>query len=168
MDKSYREIMQDIQDKVSESFQASGERDQYIMNTLENFVYRYLEDDKVGPGKTEKIADDLYRGSSLTTSLKLAMEFAPEDQKPELQAAIKESFAQKKKPTMNQQIIIDARGINAEGEGNITLHAVINWDFPEHPENQKQKVWSYTYPSEDWGYLRKHLAIHLEELCEHF
>lgn len=168
MDKNYNQLMDDITNKVQQELSQSSGRDSFFLYTLDNFAYRYLEDDKAQASTTKKSDEGIYQADAKTTSMKLAMQYCPDHQKTELANKIKQVMGAGQKASTNQQIFIDAKDLNDEGEGLIIIKAILNWDFPQHVDEKQQKVWTHKFEVEDWGFLRKKLALYLEEVCEVF
>jgi hypothetical protein len=164
MKEQYSQFLENAQKKVKEQFSNLDHFSHYFMHLLENFSYRYLEDPKCAPAQFEN-GDHFFQVSAMNLSMKRALELT--EQKAELVANMKASLP-KVRPTSNFILHVNTSKISKDGEGQIIVTSIINWDFPKHEKNSLQASMSFNFDSEDWEDLRRRFPLTLEDACEFF
>ncbi len=155
------------QEKLRASFSEAGGMLQYLTSTMDNFYYRYIENDDYKELKTQTLAPHIYGAISFESNMVNALKVS----NPELKKALIE-FAKATPrnlgPKIRYQINCEIKEMSPE-HGHLILKSEVSWDFPEfkeNPERRIQKVVNFKYS--DLGEFRKKFALKLEEACELF
>lgn len=163
----YTNLKKELDEKIHNLFKDNQGYLDYILQTKQNFLYRYLETTTDKDIKIE--SQDSKTLSAISYESNMGEAFKSAD--PEIKEGIKalaKSVAKEKNPRVQyslKTVLDDFRG----DSGKITIAAVINWNFPEFLEEKggfkkKQVVFEYQDPN----VFRKQLALKYEEVCELF
>lgn len=162
--KNNEEIIQDKMHEVEENLGQTDFFNQYILDTLDSFAYRYFE----GASKAEKLSSNVMRVVAIEKGIKEAIKL----KNPDLRAGIAELVKRVSKvdgPTILRElrVTIDNREPHKGGLCHIT--ARISWGHPEHQFTsgsyiEKMSILKF----DDELHFRNTLARKLEEVCELF
>lgn len=163
----FEKLVRENQEKLRRQFEASGEIDSFFLNLLENFSFRYIEDEKCEKTQITKQNDSSFMAMAKTYSLKKGLELSSGEEKNNLIAKLKENVGNKR-ATALQVISIDIANLSREGEGDIRTQLIYNWNFPEHTLGGQEIKTQHRFNSQDWVSLRKEYPLILDELCQFF
>lgn len=160
-------LKKELDEKIHNLFKDNQAYLDYILQTKQNFLYRYLETSTDKNLKIESVDAKTLIAKSYESNLGDAFKISD----PEIKEGIKQlakSVSREKNPCVQyslKTILDDFRGDN----GKIILEAKVNWNFPEFNDDKgnfkkKQVVFEYHDPN----VFRKKLALKYEEVCELF
>ncbi len=159
-------LIQDWQDKVKHSFDDEGKLHDYLLHTIDNFLYRYLETSIDKDLKTQEIAPFIYGAHSFESNMVQALKITNLEARngiKELAKAIPKSEGPKVKYTLEVQL----KEFGPE-RGHLVITAIVNWDFPHYTDRSKMMKKDVEFKYKDIGQFRKELALRLESACELF
>ncbi len=139
----------------------------YLLQTKQNFLYRYLETSSDKNIKIESPDEKTLLARSFEGNMGEAFKITDPDIKEGIKHLAK-SVPREEKPKVQYSIkttLDDLRG----DQGTITIEAKVNWGFPDfsdRPGMYKNKKTVFTY--NDPNIFRKELALRFEEVCELF
>ena len=160
-------LKKELDEKIHNLFKDNQAYLDYILQTKQNFLHRYLE---TSSDKNIKIQSDDSK-TLIATSYESNMGEAFKISDPEIKEGIK-SLAKTIPRENNPRVQYSLKTILDEFKGDngkIILESKVNWDFPEFEDNKnsykkKQVVFEYHDPN----VFRKQLALKFEEVCEIF
>ncbi len=164
MDKAAEEKIQhkltDVQEKMSHQDQFN----QYIMESLNNFAYRYFDE----PKKAEYVSNKTMRVMAIEKGIKEAIKIKNQ----ELRAGIGElvkSVSKEQGPTIARELRVEILQREAGRGGKCLASARVSFGHPEHLFQkgtfvEKSSVLNF----EDDIHFRNNLAKNLEAVCELF
>ncbi|MDA8794009.1 hypothetical protein N9N67_12235 [Bacteriovoracaceae bacterium] len=167
MSENYEELMKQVGDSVKAQFGNQKGIDAFFLYVLDGFAHRYIKDDKSSDAVIETLKPGVYQASTVTVSMKKALELVDESKKAELTDKIKKYIIEQK-PTTIFQIKVDTTQLNENGKGKVIGYSIINWDFPIHANIDNGLMMEFTHEFEDWDDIRKNFPLFLEKVCETF
>ncbi len=167
MSENIEELKKQIHEAVKTNFSTNTGINNFFNHVLDGFAHRYLKDDKSSEAILETFENKVYQVSTVTVSMKKALELVNEMEKAALINNIKDSMNNTRATTLFQ-IKVVATDLNNEGKGKILSYAIINWDFPNHQNTDKGLFKEFSFQSADWDQLRKEFPLFLEEVCQEF
>lgn len=169
-----KEIMENINnlkknlaEKTQQHFQEKEAYLDYILQTKNNFLHRYLENSN----NQNIIIQRLDTKTLIATSYEENMGEAFRISDLEIKEAVKnlaKLVTKEHRPKIQYTLETILENLS-DGHGKIIIMATINWDFPLFPKKTKaaktkEIIFSYKDPHE----FRKYLAIKYEAACELF
>lgn len=159
--------IEDWQNKLRLSFDEASKLQLYLLNTLENFYFRYLETTLSKDLKTQLLSNNTYGTMSIETNVQSIMGIKNPEVRPKLIAALK-NYGKSEGVEVRYGLNVEFKKLNPEN-GELIIRSFIDWDFPNFSGNpdcslKKEIVFKYN----DLGVLRKNFALKLEEACEIF
>ena len=162
--KKNEDIIQDKLNQVAENLSHHDFFNHYILETLDNFAYRYFDE----PKKAEQVTGRLMRVIALEKGIKEAIKL----KNPELRAGISELVKRVSKiegPTILREIRVNVLQRDSQHKGQCNVSGRISFGHPEHDFSigtyvEKLSILEF----EDDLHFRNTLARHLEEVCELF
>lgn len=161
---SDQEIIQHKHQQVEESLSHKDFFENYLLETLNSFAYRYFSDATAA----EKVSASTFRVRAIEQGIKEAVKNP--DQK--LRAGILELVKRISKaegPTILNELKIDLLERDPKAGGKCQVSARISFNHPEHNFSKGsfvEKVSLFSFP--DDYHLRNTLARHLEEVSALF
>ncbi|MBC7711931.1 MAG: hypothetical protein H7177_01230 [Rhizobacter sp.] len=160
-------LKKELDEKIHHLFKDNQAYLDYILQTKQNFLYRYLETSTDKNLKIESVDEKTLVATSFESNMGDAFKIADTDIKNGIKQLAK-SVPREQNPRVQyslKTILDDFRGDN----GKIILEAMVNWNFPEFTNakglnKKKQVVFEYHDPN----VFRKQLALKYEEVCELF
>lgn len=160
-------LKKELDEKIHNLFKDNKAYLEYILQTKQNFLYRYLETSTDKNLQIESLDDKTLLALSYESNMGDAFKIAD----PEIKEGIKslaKNVPRESKPRVQyslKTILEDVKGEN----GKIILEAKVSWNFPEFADDKgsykkKQIVFEYHDPN----IFRKQLALKYEEVCELF
>lgn len=160
-------LKKELDEKIHNLFKDNQAYLDYILQTKQNFLYRFLETSNDKNLKIESVDAKTLVATSYENNMGEAFKIAD----PEIKEGIKnlaKSVPREQKPRVQyslKTVVDDFKGDN----GKIGLIAKVNWNFPEFSDEKgtyklKQVVFEYHDPN----VFRKQLALKYEEVCEIF
>jgi hypothetical protein len=159
-------IIQEWQNKLKHNFDDQAKLLEYLLNTLDNFLYRYLETTESKNLKSFEIAPYIFGGESFESSMVEALKLAHPVAHAGIMALAK-SIPKAQKPMVKYRLQIEVSKLRPEN-GQVSITAIISWDFPLFMDGDKSAHKTVHFSYQDVGQFRKELAIKLEECCELF
>ncbi len=156
----------DWQDKIKHSFDDEGKLHDYLLTTMDSFLYRYLETNESKDLKAFEIAPYIYGAESFESSMVEALKIS----EPTVKAGIMElakTVPKAQKPMVKYRLQTLIKELNPE-RGHLVISASINWDFPLFMDKTKVFFREVDFKYNDLGQFRKELANKLEAACELF
>jgi hypothetical protein len=156
----------DWQDKLKHSFDSEEKLLSYLLETMDNFLYRYLETTENKNLKSFQIAPHIFGQESFESSMVEALKITH----PEAKAGIMElakTVPKAQKPMVKYRLQAQVKELTSE-RGHLVLTASINWDFPLFMDKTKVSKREIDFKYTDLGQFRKELALKLEAACELF
>ena len=138
----------------------------YLIETMNNFYYRYLETTKDKGLVTSELAPYTLGAQSTETNSMEILKIKNPNIKPYLIEAAK-TLAAKGGLIVKYSLLCELKEVTPEN-GKIIIRSVVDWsDTPvtmEKSQEEKKIVFDY----QSLGEFRKNLALKLEEACEIF
>jgi hypothetical protein len=159
-------VIQDWQDKLKHSFDDEGKLHDYLIKTLDNFLYRYLETSEDKNLITTELAPYIYGAESFESSMVEALKISNPKVKPGIQELAK-SVPKAQKPQVRYSLKVQIQDLQPE-RGELVISSQIHWDFPQFIDPSKSFQKNVVFKYSDLGQFRKELALKLEEACELF
>lgn len=164
--KDEKQLIQDWQQQVKETYGNQAMLYQYLFETLDNFYYRYLETTTDKNLKTQELSPQKFGAISFESDMQQALKAPHLLAKPGI-IELAKSVPRAQKPQVRYALWAEVTELSVE-HGKLKLVAEINWGFPDFTSKEKwlQKKVDFSY--QDLGAFRKQLALKLEEACELF
>jgi hypothetical protein len=157
---SDKQLIQDWQHKVRESYGDESKLYEYLFQTMDNFYYRYLETTVDSDLKTSSMGPHLWGAKSIETSMVDALKITnPVAKKGIIELA--KTVPKAQGPKVQYELMCDVKELTQD-HGKIIFVSSINWGI----EKESKKTVTFQY--EDLAQFRKELALKLEEACEIF
>ena len=155
---SDKQLIQDWQDKVRESYGDESKLYEYLFQTMDNFYYRYLETTVDTNLKTSGFGPHLWGARSVETSMVDALKITnPVAKKGIIELA--KTVPKAQGPKVHYELMCDVKELTQD-HGKIIFISKITWG----EEKEFKKTVSFEY--DDLAQFRKELALKLEEACE--
>lgn len=163
---SDKQMIQDWQDKVRESFGDEAKLFEYLFQTMDNFYYRYLETTTDRDLRTTPVGPHLWGARSSEGSMVDALKITnPEAKKGIIELA--KSVPKAQGPRVQYELLCDVRELKPD-HGELSFISVINWGFPEFNDTSKVCKKTVSFKYQDLAQFRKELALKLEDACSIF
>lgn len=139
----------------------------YLLQTKQNFLHRYLETSTDKNIQIESHDEKTLIAKSFESNMGEAFKVSD----PEIKEGIKQlakSIPREEKPTVQYSIKTTLENMRPD-QGTIIIEAKVHWGFPEfldQPGTFKLKKTVFKY--DDPNVFRKELALKFEEVCEVF
>lgn len=156
----------DWQDKVKHSFDDEGKLHDYLLTTMDNFLYRYIETAEFKDLKSFEMAPYIYGAESFESNMVEALKITD----PKIKAGIMElakTVPKAQKPMVKYRLQTHIKELNPE-KGHLVITSSVNWDFPLFMDKSKIVFKEVDFEYTDLGQFRKELALKLEAACELF
>jgi len=156
----------DWQDKVKHSFDNEGKLHDYLLSTMDNFLYRYLETSESKNLRAFEMAPYIYGAESLESSMVEALKISS----PACKAGIMElakTIPKAQRPMVKYRLQAQIKELTAE-KGHLIITSFVNWDFPIFMDKSRVVKKEVEFKYHDLGEFRKDLALKLESACELF
>lgn len=160
-------LKKELDEKIHNLFKDNQAYMDYLLQTKNNFLYRYLETSNDKNIKITNLDSKTLIAKSHESNMGDAFKISDKDIKEGIKALAK-SVPRENKPAVEYSLkttLDDVRG----DQGRITIEATVNWDFPAFEKKQgsyKSKKVFFEY--NDPNVFRKELALKYEEACEIF
>lgn len=163
---SDKQMIQDWQDKVRESFGDEAKLFEYLFQTMDNFYYRYLETTTHKDLKTSALGPHLWGAQSVEGSMVDALKITnPSAKKGIIELA--KSVPKAQGPQVQYALMCDVKELLPD-HGEVTFVSIINWGFPTFTEADKVCKKTVNFKYQDLAQFRKELALKLEDACSIF
>lgn len=156
----------DWQDKLKHNFDNEERLHEYLISTLDNFIYRYLETSESKNLKAFEIAPHIYGSESFENSMVEALKISD----PVIKTGIMElakSVPKAQKPTVKYRLQATVKELTSD-RGHLVITASVNWDFPQFFDKSKISKREVDFKYNDLTQFRKELALKFEAACELF
>jgi len=154
------------QDKIKHSFDNEAKLHDYLLTTMDNFLYRYLETTENKDLKTYQIAPYIYGAESFESSMVEALKLTDPTTKSGIMELAK-SVPKALKPMVKYRLQTRIKELSPE-KGHLIITASVSWDFPHFIDKNKFSHREIDFRYNDLGQFRKELALKLETVCELF
>lgn len=157
----------DWQEKLKSSFSEAGGMLHYLISTMDNFYYRYIETEESKNLQTQTLSPQTYGAISFESNLVQALKISNPELKKNLIEFAK-SIPKSQNPKIRYQISCEIKELTPD-HGHLILVSEISWDFPDFQNDLNkciQKKINFKYS--DLTEFRKKFALKLEECCELF
>jgi len=154
------------QDKLKHNFDDEGKLHDYLLTTMDNFLYRYLETTENKNLKTFEIAPYIYGAESFESNMVDALKITD----PATKAGIMElakTVPKAQKPLVKYRLQAQIKELTSE-KGHLMITTLVSWDFPHFMDKSKMTKREIDFKYTDLGQFRKELALKLEAACELF
>jgi hypothetical protein len=154
------------QDKLKHSFDDQGKLHDYLISTIDNFLYRYMETTETKNLKAFEMAPYIYGAESFESSMVEALKIT----NPVIKAGILElakTVPKAQKPMVKFRLQTLIKELTTE-KGHLVITTSVNWDFPLFMDKTKICFKEVDFKYNDLGQFRKELALKLEAACELF
>lgn len=163
-DQKFQDRIQHKTEEVNTLLHQKDFLDNYILEILNNFSYRFLED----AGKSEKINSNTMRVIALEKGIKEAIKIKNEKLRSGL-GELARNVPRSEGPTVAREIRVVLLKNNNQHSGDVEVLSRISWGHPAHEFSTGTFVEKKTkYHFEDELHLRNTLAKYIEEVCELF
>lgn len=156
----------DWQDKVKHSFDDEGKLHDYLLSTLDNFLYRYMETTETKNLKSFEMAPYIYGAESFESSMVEALKISNSTIKAGIMELAK-TVPKAQKPMVKYRLQTYVKELTPE-KGHLVITASVNWDFALFMDKSKIVFKEVIFKYSDLGQFRKELALKLEAACELF
>lgn len=154
------------QDKLKHSFDNEAKLHDYLISTMDNFLYRYLETTESKDLKTFEIAPYIYGAESFESSMVEALKISDPATKSGIMELAK-TVPKAQKPMIKLRLQTKIKELTPE-RGHLIITASVNWDFPQFLDKTKVTFKEVDFKYTDLNQFRKELALKLEAACELF
>lgn len=158
--------IQDWQDKVKHTFDDESNLLNYLIHTLDNFIYRYLETSESKNLKSQGFDEKTYGAISYESNMVEVLKNSSPLIKQQLIHFAK-SLPKSMGPKVQYSLSIKLTNLKTSN-GEIQIISKISWDFPEFKNDEKSFIKTVSFKYSDLSQFRKELALKLEEACEIF
>jgi hypothetical protein len=159
-------LIHEWQNKVKHSFDDEGKLHDYLLHTLDNFLYRYLETSIDKDLKTQEIAPFIYGAHSFESNMVQALKISNIDARNGIKELAK-TIPKAEEPKVKYTLQVQLKELTPE-KGHLIISAIVNWDFPHYVDRSKMMKKDVEFKYSDLGQFRKELALKLESACELF
>jgi hypothetical protein len=159
-------LINDWKDKVKHSFDDEGKLHDYLIETMDNFLYRYLETTETKNPKTGEISPYIYGAESFESSMVEALKIKHAEAHTGIMELAK-SVPKSKKPMVKYSLHAQIKELTPD-KGHILITSYIDWDFPHFVDRSKRIRKEIDFKYSDLGQFRKELALKIDSACEIF
>jgi hypothetical protein len=161
------ELKQELEAKLKTTYQEKSKIIEYIVKTLENFAFRYMETSLNQNIKAQIVSHDKILLESYEDNLGHAFKIQNSEIKNEIKNLAK-SVDKNLKPRVKYKLELEVKNLSSES-GTLVLTSTVNWNYPENLDtNNKYKQKNLIFTYNDIFELRKNLALKIEEVCDLF
>jgi hypothetical protein len=161
------DLKKELNDKIHDLFKDNQGYLNYLLQTKQNFIYRYLEtstDQNIG---IKSLNDKTLVAISYESNMGNAFKISDPEIKEGIKALAK-AVAREKNPRVQYSLKTTLENLQ-NVNGKVIIEAQVNWGFPDFQEQKgtfkkKQVVFEYSDPN----VFRKELALKYEEACDLF
>lgn len=160
-------LKKELDEKIHNLFKDNKAYLNYLLQTKNNFLYRYMETSS----DKNILIEGLDPKTLMATSYESNMGDAFKISDPEIKEGIKtlaKSVPREQKPRVQYSLKTTLEELK-EDSGKIVIESMVNWNFPTFEDqsgtNKKKRV---TFVYNDPNFFRKELALKYEEACELF
>ena len=165
--ENFQELKSEMETKVKKQLTTGDAFFDFIITTMNSFVYRYVETPSTG-----KITSDLSGNLCVAKAKEPQILEALKALNPKTKKGIIElakSYAKKEGPEVLYEIGTDIMSWSPRNEsGKIKVWAKVDWAYPDFNDNQKIHKKEETFEFDDLMFFRKKYALVLESVCEVF
>lgn len=153
--------------KIHELFKDNQAFLAYLLQTKQNFIYRYLETSTQKDIQITNLDQKTFMAQSTESNMGEAFKISDAEIKEGIKSLAK-SIPKEQKPAVQYTLKTTLEEFKTD-YGKIILEATVNWGFPEF-QNQKgqYKTKRVIFEYRDPTIFRKELALKFEEVCEIF
>jgi hypothetical protein len=155
------------QERVQQSFSGETALLEFVLQTLDNFIYRYLETSLSSNLKAEPLGKQTWGVTSLENSMVNALKISD----PKALDGIKQlarSVPKSQNPTVQYHLRIEVRHLTTD-QGEIMIESKVNWNFPTHEKDlDKEVVKKNLFKYSELQELRKKFPLAMETSCSLF
>lgn len=160
-------LKKELDVKIHNLFKDNEAYLEYLLQTKNNFLYRYLETSDQKHTNIESLAPNTLVARSFESNMGDAFKISD----PEIKEGIKnlaKSIPREQRPTVQYSLKTILEDLRADS-GKITIESSVNWNFPTFEELKGQyKIKRVTFFYNDPNLFRKELALKYEDACELF
>lgn len=163
-----KKIIEEFQNQQKIRFSNNDEFSRYIVKTLENFSYRYIE---------TQSTKQLFKGESSPLCFEISfveMQIleALKIENPVAKKGIIElakSFSKKEGPEVRYFLKVEIKELNLQKHSGVLItQGEVFWDYPNFQDSSKKHLLKDKIEFEDLASFRKKLPLSLEKICEVF
>lgn len=154
------------QDKIKHTFDNEGKMHDFLVDTMDNFLYRYLDTTEDKNLKTFEIAPYIYGAESFESSMVEALKISDASTKAGIMELAK-TVPKAQRPTVKYRLQTQIKELTPD-RGHLIITALVNWDFPHFMDRTKMTKREVEFKYNDLTQFRKELALKLEAACELF
>lgn len=161
------DLKKELDEKIHNLFKSNHAYMDYLLQTKQNFLYRYLETTEDKNIKIKNLDAKTLSAESFESNMGDAFKISD----PEIKEGIKtlaKSVPREQKPRVQYSLTTTLEDLRDES-GKIEITAKVNWNFPDFEDKKgsykKKKV---TFVYNDPFVFRKELALRFEEACDLF
>jgi hypothetical protein len=159
-------VINEWQDKLKHSFDDEGKLHDYLLSTMDNFLYRYLETTEDKNLKTTELAPYVFGAESFESNMVEALKVKGTYAKAGIMELAR-SVPKSQKPRVKYRLQVQIKDLTPE-KGQLIITTYINWGFPHFDDRSKMLSKEIDFKYSDLGQFRKELALKLEAACEIF
>lgn len=160
-------LKKELDKKIQNIFHDNKAYLEYLLQTKNNFIYRYLETSNSSNIRIESLDSKTLMAESFEKNMGDAFKISHKDIKNGIRDLAK-SVPREQNPCIKYTLKTVLENFEIEN-GNIIIEAVVDWGFPAflklHSSSQAKRVQFYY---NDANTFRKELALKYEEACEIF
>lgn len=164
--KSTEVLQQELALKIHELYKDQKAFVDYILQTKNNFLFRYLETSLNKNIQIQMPKLNFFLAESFENNMGNAFKTENSNVKEGVKNLAK-SVDRALNPQVKYTLSTDVQKISENG-GKIIIKATIDWGFPEFNNSNSQESKMITFIFNDVGQFRKELALKYEEACELF
>ena len=156
----------DQQIKISQQYSNNQELIEYLVETMNNFYYRYLETSLDKNLQTQELAPQVLGAQSTESNSMEILKIKNPQVRPHLIEAAK-TLASRGGLILTYELSAHLQEISPE-KGLIVIRSLIDWSKTPVELSQKMQEKKVVFEYHSLGEFRKNLALKLEEACEIF
>ncbi len=165
--QSNEELKKELDQKIKTTYSSNQAVLTYFLQTLESFLYRYLETSTDKNIQAMEVAPLKFQAKSYESNMGDAFKISDVEIKEGIKTLAK-NFPKEEKPKVQYELSVNFKELNPN-HGKLIFEASVNWNYPTFAEELgkfKKKKISFEY--DDIGVFRKELALKLEVVCALF
>lgn len=153
--------------KIHEQFRDHKAYLEYLLQTKQNFLYRYLETSTEKNIQVQYSDEKTLLAQSYESNMGEAFKISDVTIKEGIKQLAK-SVAREKKPKIQYSLKTTLEDLRGD-QGKISIESKVDWGFPDFNANSKtSKTKRILFSYNDPNTFRKELALKFEEACELF
>jgi hypothetical protein len=163
----YQNLKIELDEKIHNLFKDNRAYLDYLLQTKNNFLYRYLETSTDKNIAIESLDAKTLLAKSYESNMGEAFKISDGEIKEGIKSLAK-SVPREKKPIVQYSLKTTVENIQND-KGKIVIEAKVNWGFPEFADTPGQfKKKKVIFEYNDLTFFRKELALKYEEACDLF